>query len=62
MNSPEIISAVLAEHRRDLQRQACASRLAAVARCCSARTWTAAARRIASRVTQAGRPAASCAC
>jgi len=45
MNSPDITSAVLAEHRRDLRRQAHGSALAALARCCSPSTWANALRR-----------------
>ena len=45
MNSPEITSAVLAEHRLDLRAQA---RGRAMARRCSPSAWSSAARRIAS--------------
>jgi len=48
MNSPEITSAVLAEHRLDLRAQARGSALAALARRCSPSAWTSAARRITS--------------
>ena len=62
MNSPEIISAALAEHRHDLRHEAHRSALAALARCCSPSTWTAVARRISSTVGGSRRSPAGCAC
>ena len=47
MNSPEITSAVLAEHRHDLRHEARRSALASVARCCAPSSWAVAARRVA---------------
>ena len=61
MNSPEITSAVLAEHRRDLRRQARGSALAAIARCCDPSTWTAAVRRTTSTLS-GSRQTAACTC
>jgi hypothetical protein len=57
MNSPDITSAVLAEHRRDLRRQARGSALAALARCCTPSTWTSALRRTTRSFVRADRTA-----
>ena len=61
MNSPEITSAVLAEHRHDLRHEARRSALASIARCCAPSTWAAAARRVSAAFTRSDR-SAPCAC
>jgi len=61
MNSPEITSAVLAEHRHDLRHEARRSAIAALARCCSASTWRSAARRITESLSRSDR-AGACTC
>jgi hypothetical protein len=61
MNSPEITSAVLAEHRHDLRHEARRSALASIARCCAPSTWAAASRRVASAFSRSDR-SAPCAC
>ena len=61
MNSPEIASAVLAEHRHDLHHEAHRSALASLARCCSPSAWSTAARRVASAFSRADR-STPCAC
>jgi hypothetical protein len=61
MNSPEITSAVLAEHRHDLRHEARRSALAAIARCGSPSAWRSAARRVTSALPRSAR-AESCAC
>jgi hypothetical protein len=58
MNSPEITSAVLAEHRRDLRRQTRGSALAALARRCDPSTWTAVYRRTTAAFSRSSRTAA----
>jgi hypothetical protein len=61
MNSPELTSAVLAEHRHDLRHEARRSALAAIARCCSGSTWRTAARRVTSSLSRSG-SADTCTC
>jgi len=61
MNSPEITSAVLAEHRRDLRREQRGVALASMSRCCCPSAWARAAQRLTRSLTGGPRPGA-CPC
>lgn len=62
MNSPDITATVLAEHRRDLHREASGALLASVVRCCRPSTWAGVARRLRATVARGSADAAVCSC
>ncbi len=62
MNSPDITATVLAEHRRDLHREAAGALLASVVRCCRPSPWTGLARRLRVTVARGSGDAAVCSC
>lgn len=59
--TPDIAASVLAEHRRDLSREASGALRATIVRCCRPSTWAGVARRVSAALARGPRDATVCA-